>query len=97
LGLIFACWREREKKKKKGKEGPYENPYKEWIFVKKIIPKLPYREENKFLDSPYLDNRLQTVCQNIVIWLYFCIYLYSPPICHIYSDSGIIFLFGEGN
>jgi hypothetical protein len=40
---------------------------------------------------------LQTVCQNIVIWFYFCIYLYSPPICHIYSDSEIIFLFGEGN
>jgi len=51
--------------KKKEKEGPCENPYKEWIFVKKIIPKLPYFEENKFLNSPYLDNSPQTVCQNI--------------------------------
>jgi hypothetical protein len=24
----------------------------------------------------YLDNKLQTVCQNIIIWLYYCIYLY---------------------
>ncbi len=89
--------RKGKEEKKKRKRGALWKSIQGMDFCEKNHTKIAISKENKILDSPYLDNRLQTVCQNIVIWLYFCIYLYYPSICHIYSDSGIIFLFGEGN